>query len=77
MLIERERPDTPRPLGPRVITATQRGWFREQLEVSNRLGAVPHGRAYTVISRITTADDDNILALCIYVVVIFELRIQK
>lgn len=69
--------NTPRPLGPRVITATQRGWFREQLEVGNRLGAVPHGRAYTVISRITPTDDDNILALRIYVVPIFKLRIQK
>lgn len=77
MLIGRERSDTPGPLGPRVITATQRGRFWEQLEVGNRLGAVPHGRAYTVISRITTADDDNILALRIYVVIILELRIQK
>jgi hypothetical protein len=38
---------------------------------------MPHGRAYTVISRITTADDDNILALRINVVAIFELGIQK
>jgi hypothetical protein len=38
---------------------------------------MPHGRAYTVISRITTADDDNVLALRIYVVAILELRIQK
>jgi hypothetical protein len=36
-----------------------------------------HGRAYTIISCVTTADDDNILALCIYVVAIFELRVQK
>jgi len=72
-----ERPDTPGPLGPRVITATQCGWFWQQLKVGNRLGAMPHGRAYTVISCITTADDDDILALRIYVVAIFELRIQK
>ncbi len=38
---------------------------------------MPHGRAYTVISCITTSDDDNILALRIYVVSILELRIQK
>ena len=38
---------------------------------------MPHGRAYTVIPRVTTPDDDNILALCIYVLAILQTRIQK
>ena len=38
---------------------------------------MPHGRAYTVISRVTTPDDDNILALRVYVVIILKLGVQK
>jgi hypothetical protein len=38
---------------------------------------MPHGRAYTVISRVTTPDDDNILALRVYIIAVLELRVQK
>jgi hypothetical protein len=38
---------------------------------------MPHGRAYTVIPSVATPDDDNILALRVYVVIILELRVQK
>ena len=38
---------------------------------------MPHGRAYTVISRVTTPDDDNVFPFCIYVFAVLEPRVQK
>ena len=38
---------------------------------------MPHGRANTIIARITTPDDDNVFPLCVYVPAILEIRVQQ
>ena len=38
---------------------------------------MPHGRANTIIARITTPNDDNVLSLGIYVIGILEFRVQQ
>lgn len=67
----------PRPLGPGVIaTATSRR-LRQELEVGHRLGTVAHGSTDTIITSITTTNDDDVLALRVDVSAILQLRIKQ
>ena len=66
-----------RPLGPWVIVSTA-GWgFGQQLEIGHRLRTVAHRCSDTVVSSVTTTNDDDVLALGANVVVILQLRVEK
>ncbi|GKT57393.1 conserved hypothetical protein [Colletotrichum tofieldiae] len=51
------------PLGPRVVAGTLRRGLGQKLEVDDRLGAVAHRGTDAVVTGVTTADDDDVLAL--------------
>ncbi|KXN90540.1 hypothetical protein AN958_04212, partial [Leucoagaricus sp. SymC.cos] len=68
--------NSPRPLWPGVIPSTRSGWLREQLEVDDRLGTMTHCGTDTIVTGITAANDDDILALSADVGVILELGTQ-
>ena len=55
--------ENPGPLGPWVVAATTSRRLGKQLKVDNRLGTVAHGSADTVITSVTSANNNDILAL--------------
>jgi hypothetical protein len=70
-------PEDPRPLRPRVIrrTAGRRLW--QKLKVHDRFGSMSHRGSDTVVSGVTTSNDDNVLALRADVVSVLKLGIQQ
>jgi hypothetical protein len=67
----------PRPLWPWVITPSSRGRFRQQLKVGDGLGSVSHRSTDTIVTGITTTNDDDVFPFGVDVIAVFELGIQK
>lgn len=57
--------------------STSSGRLGQQLKVGDRLRAVTHGSSDTVVSSITTTDDDDVLALGTDVATVLKLRIKQ
>lgn len=70
-------PEDTGPLRPRVV-ATSRAWgLGKKLKVGNGLGTVAHGGSDTIVTSISTADNDDVLASSIDVVAVRELGVQE
>lgn len=65
------------PLGPWVVTPTASWRLGQQLEVGDGLRAVTHRGSDAIVSGVTTANNNDILALCADVVVVLQLRVEK
>jgi len=65
------------PLGPGVVTSTLSRRLRQQLEVDNRLGTVTDGGTNTIVTSITTTNDNNVLALGRDVLAVVKTRIKQ
>lgn len=70
-------PEDTGPLWPWVISASGRGWFGKEFEVDDGLRAVTHRSTDTIITCITTTDDDDILALGVDISAVLQLRVQE
>ena len=71
------RAEDARPLRPWVVaTAGHRG-LGQQLEVCDGLRAVAHGGTDTVVARVATTNDDDVLALRVDVATVLQLRVEQ
>ncbi|GJD02058.1 hypothetical protein ColKHC_10883 [Colletotrichum higginsianum] len=66
-----------RPLRPRVIAGTLRRGLGQKLKVDDRLGTVADRGTDTVVTGITTADDDDVLALGRDVGAVLKLGVEE
>jgi hypothetical protein len=66
-----------RPLGPGVVVGTLWWGLGKQLKVGNGLGTVTERSTNTIVTSITTTDDNNVLVLSGKVGVVSELGVQK
>ena len=69
--------ENPWPLRPWVVAATTSRRLGEQLKVDNGLGTMTHSSSDTVVTSVTSTNDDDILALCTDVCIVLELRVEK
>ncbi|GKT49344.1 uncharacterized protein ColSpa_09525 [Colletotrichum spaethianum] len=65
------------PLGPRVVAGTLRRGLGQELKVDDRLGSVADGGTDTVVTSVTTADDDDVLALGRDVGAVLKLGVEE
>ena len=65
------------PLWPRIVCGTFYRRFWHHLQLCNRFCSQTDAGTYTVISGITTANDQNILILCQFIWHFFKIRIQQ
>jgi len=56
--------NVPGPLGPGVVTPSAHRGLGQELKVDDRFGAMTHRGSNTVITSITTTNDNDVLALC-------------
>ena len=68
---------SPRPLRPRVIPASSRGWFRKKLKVGYGFCTMTHGSTNTIVTSITTTNDNDILALGADVGAVLKLGVEQ
>jgi hypothetical protein len=66
-----------RPLRPRVVVGTLGGRLGQKLEVGNGLGTMTERSTNTIVTSVTTTDDNNILALGGDVGVVRKLRVKE
>ena len=62
-----------RPLRPRIVLRSLIRSLRHHLDLGHRFCAMPDCRSHAVIAGITTADDDHILILGIYILFILKI----
>lgn len=67
----------PRERRPRVVSSPRRRRSRQELKVGDRLCSVSHRGSDAVVSGVSSADDDHVLALGVDVVVVRELRVEQ
>jgi hypothetical protein len=65
------------PLRPGVVTSTLGRRLRKQLKVDNRLGTVTNGSTDTVVTSVTTTNDNNVLVLGRDVLAVRKTRVEK
>ena len=66
-----------RPFGPGIVLCSLVRSLGHHLDLGHRLGSVTDGSSHTVITGITTADDDHVLTLGLHIFFIFKVRIQQ
>ena len=71
------RAENARPLRPRVVTGARGRGPGEELEVRDGFRAMAHRSADAVVAGVTTADDNNVLALRVDVRAVLELRVEE
>jgi hypothetical protein len=71
------RSEDPRPLRPRIIPASRSWRSRQQLKVDHRLGTMTHGSANTIVTSISSADDDDVFTFGVDVPAFFELGVEE
>lgn len=67
----------PWPLWPRIVSSPCSRRLRQQFEICYRLGTVAHGCTNTVVSCISTANNNDILPSGIDVAAILKFRVEK
>lgn len=72
-----EDKDIPRPLRPRIVSATRRGRLRKEFKVRDGLSTMPHSGANAVISSVSTSNNDDILALRADVLPVLQFRVKQ
>lgn len=72
-----EDKDIPRPLRPRIVSATRRGRLRKEFKVRDGLSTMPHSGANAVISSVSTSYNDDILALRADVLPVLQFRVKQ
>jgi hypothetical protein len=70
-------PEDARPLWPWVVASTLGGRLRQQLEVDNRLGTMADRGTDTVITSVTTSNDNDVLVFGGDVCLVCELGVEE
>jgi hypothetical protein len=66
-----------RPLRPRVVVGTLRWGLRQKLEVGDRLGTVTERGSDTIVTSVTTTNNNNVLVLGSDVGFVAKLRVKQ
>jgi hypothetical protein len=66
-----------RPLWPWVVAAARSGRLRQEFKISDGLGTMTHCGPNTIITGVTTADDNDVFAFGTDIGVVLETRVYK
>ena len=67
----------PGPLWPWVIASAGSRRLRQKFEISHGVGTMTHRGPNTVVSSVTAANDDDVLASGINISIVLEFRVHK